>query len=199
MNKKFATHSTVCFGESKYLIFLFFSFFLISCTYNIQESDPNEKQNLANSVRRSAAFKIKNETSLIPCGTGGQMMNQIQMLALSFFYYDLPTMEEARELVIYAAQKLANEINDEPKIHPYLYQYPFSPTHTEIYIFVQNKKNSKIPPDYISVVSLSGGMVKYDIDNPKTSRLITIHRETYQEALEKLTSSKVEVLQASTL
>lgn len=195
MNKKIATHSTVCFGQSKCLIFLFF---LTSCAYNIQESDPNEKQNLANSVRRKAAFKIKEEKSLIPCGTGGQMMNDIQMLALSFFYYNLPTMEEARELVIYAAQKLANEINDEPKIYPYLYHYPFSPTHTEIYIFVQNKKNLKIPPDYISVVSLSEGMIEYDIDNPNTNRLKTIYRETYQEALEKLTFSKVEALQAST-
>ncbi|MBX9838517.1 MAG: hypothetical protein K2X69_09420 [Silvanigrellaceae bacterium] len=199
MNKKFVTHSTVCFVESKCLIFLFFSFFLISCTYNIQESDPNEKQNLANSVRRSAAFKIKEEKSLIPCGTGGQMMNDIQMLALSFFYYTPLTMEKARELVIYAAQKLANEINNEPKIHPHLYQYPFSPTHTEIYIFVQNKKNSKIPADYISVVSLSRGIVEYDIKDPQTRRLITIHRETYQEALEKLSSLQAEVPQTSTL
>ncbi|MBX9838516.1 MAG: hypothetical protein K2X69_09415 [Silvanigrellaceae bacterium] len=197
MNKKFTTCLTLYLGEVKCLAFLIALFFLTSCTYDIKESDPNEKQNLANSVRKNAAFKIKKEKSLIPFGTGGQIRNNIQMLALSFLYYDLLTIEEARELVIYAAQKLADEINSEIRIHPYLYQYPFSPTHTEIRIFVQNKKNSLIPPNYISVVSLVRGIVEYDIDNPQTTRLQTIYQETYQEALGKLDPSKAEERQAS--
>ncbi|MBX9744814.1 MAG: hypothetical protein K2X08_06345, partial [Chlamydiales bacterium] len=148
-------------------------------------------------VLYKTAQALKKEKSLYPCGSGGQTKYTIQMLALSFFYYDLLTIEKARKLVIYAAQKLADEINSETRIHPYLYQYPFSPTHTEIRICSQNKNHLPIPPKYITFVSLAYGVVEYKIDDPQTAGLITIHRETYQEALEKLDSSKIEPGQSS--
>ncbi|MBX9838515.1 MAG: hypothetical protein K2X69_09410 [Silvanigrellaceae bacterium] len=198
MDKKITINPMQFLKKSKHFLFLFFLFFLVNCTYNIKEQKTDEKQKLANSVRKKAALKIKNEKSLMPFGTGGQIKNNIQMLALSFLYYEPLTMEEARELIIYSAQKLTDEINSETRIHPYLYQYPFSPTHTEIRICSQNKNHSMIPAECITFVALAYGIVEYNINDPQTAGLITIHQETYQEALEKLDSSKTELQKAST-
>lgn len=80
-------------------------------------------------------------------------MREVQMLALSFFYYKMIDIEEARRLIVYVIQALTKEINAEEKLHKYLYEYPFPPKRTEVKIFVQNKDYSPIFPEYISIVS----------------------------------------------
>ena len=113
-------------------------------------------------------------------------MNEVRMLALSFFYYKMIDIEEARKLIIYSMQTLAEEINAEKKLRKYLYKYPFPPKRTEIMIIVHNRDYSTVSPEYISVVSFHNGKISYDITNPETNRLDTIYKETYEEALEKL-------------
>jgi len=169
---------------------IFSSFLLMGCNPLPQEEAPElEKERLGNLVMRKAAYKIRDATSLSPCGTGGCAMREVRMLALSFFYYEMIDIEEARRLLIYAIQTLTKEINAEEKLHKYLYKYPFPPSHTEITIFVQNKDYSPISSEYISIARFVDGILSYDIDHPKTEHLETIYKETYEEALEKLTSS----------
>jgi hypothetical protein len=173
------------------LIVFIISFILFGCnkTFLI-----DEKQQLADQVRKKAAMQIKKEKNLNPCGTAGQMMNQIKFLGLSFSYYKKLDVEEGREMVVYAAQTLAEKINAEPRIHPYLFEDPFPPQRTEIYIFLYNPDGSLLPPGELSIILYSYGVVKYKTEDPQTARLKTIYQETYEEALEKLNQFKTESL-----
>ena len=163
---------------------LFFSFFVSSC--DCPEKIPVTKERLADKVLHKAAVALKKEKSLYACGSGGGMMYEIRMLSLSFFYYKPITIEEGRELVIYAAQKLANEINAESRIHPYLSKYPFPPTRTDIRIFVKNLDHTSMQEGDASIVTLIEGIIEYKVNDPTTNRLRTVYQETYEEGVEKL-------------
>ncbi len=168
--------------KKKSIIFLF-ALILSSCELKYTIS---EKQKLANEIRIKAAIQIKKEKNLTPAGTMGQMMHEIQILGLMFNYYQKLDLKKGREMVIYAAQTLADKINEEKKIHPYLSTCPFPPQKTEIELYLYNPDGSLLPPGELSIVSLAYGIIKYEIEDPETTYLKTIYQETYEEALEKI-------------
>ena len=159
-------------------------FFLHGC--DCPDKIPVTKGRLAHAILYKVATDLKKEKSLYAFGSGGGMIYEIRMLSLSFFYYKPITIEEGRELVIYAAQKLANEINAEPRIHPYLSKYPFPPTRTDIRIFVKNLDHTSMQEGDASIVTLIEGIIEYKVNDPTTNRLRTVYQETYEEGVEKL-------------
>ena len=103
---------------------------LIACGCNpLPEDNPYAptKQSLANQVRLQTCIQLKNEKALVPCGIGAGMMGKIRMLALSFNYYEELSLEEARELVMYACSVFLEKINNNQLIRPFLLNYPFQP------------------------------------------------------------------------
>src|SRR3989338_2362660 len=69
----------------------------------------SEKQDLANEVRSKVAKQLKQELGLSPCGTIGQMMHEIQVLGLSFFYYQPVDIAEGRKLLVQAVETMRQE------------------------------------------------------------------------------------------
>jgi len=157
--------------------------FLFGCHAAYQ---PSSKMSIVNEIRKNAALKIKNELGLIPCGTTGQMLNQIQMIGLLFDYHQPLTVEEGRELVIKAAEKLLQEINMNEQIHPYLVHFPFSSKNVVIKIYVQQPNGSGFGPDHVCVFSLRNAVIDYKIELSEPPFIQTIHSETYEEALQLL-------------
>ncbi len=151
----------------------------------------SEKQKLANEVRRKVARQMKQEANLRPCGTVGQMMNEIEVLGLSFFYFQPVNIAEGRKLAIQAVEAMLKEINQEPRIHPYLIYYPFEPQNVEITIFLRNSDNSDLPQDALQIIVASEGSLRFKINHPANGGLLTIYKETYQEALDRLADSSL--------
>lgn len=147
---------------------------------------PSEKQKLVNKIRKDSAVQLKNELGLIPCGAGGQMMDQIKMLALSFDYREPIDIETGRELLIAAVEKFAAEINSNEAIRPYLGNYPFGPKNIEIRIFIKDRNGQEVGPEKICVISALKGVLEYEIHDTKTKRLTTLYEETFEEALNRL-------------
>jgi hypothetical protein len=145
-----------------------------------------EKQKLADQIRHKVATKLKQETKLYPCGTIGQMLYKVEVLGLSFNYYDPVDIVEGRKLLIKAINSMMEEVNQEARIRPYLCRYPFVPDNLEIKIFIRNPEGRDVTPGALWIVEASDGILYYKIDNPATHRLTDVYKETYEEALERL-------------
>lgn len=174
-------------------IVYFVILFLNSCNnlheYNTELSD---KELCANIVIKKVANKLEQEQDLIAIGTGGGMMHQIRMLALSFEYRQQIYPWKGRELLMTAIHTFLFEINSDEKIRPYLTHYPFLPEDIQIRIFLRNPDRSDIVAGELTTLSIVRGIIKYNIYDPITDRLVTAYKETYPEALDQIARHSTE-------
>jgi len=146
-----------------------------------------EDEKLANKITHHVAMQLKRDLDLYPVGTGGRIPDKIEMLGLSFHYYQPVDINLGRKLLISAIHRFVDEINTNGPIRKYLTQYPFQPENIEIRIFLYNPDHLDVTPGELSVIVYSDGFLKYKIDDPENEyRLKTIHKETYEEAVKQL-------------
>lgn len=169
------------------ITFLSLLIFGTSCDPSYIEKSPysRTKQSLANAVRLQTAFHLEKENGLIPCGTAGQMMDEIKMLGLSFRYYKEIGIEEARELLITSGMSLLNAINSNNLIRPYLDKYPFELKNVTITIYLFKPDLTQFEFDKLHYAMMVDGVLTYVFRCADTQYRV-IHTETYQEALEKM-------------
>ena len=158
---------------------------VLGCTSFGDQMPDYEK--IADKITDRTAAKLKEEKNLILIGTGGRMMDDIQMMAMSFNYYHEVNLEQARELIVYSINKYLSDINNSQEIRPYLHEYPFSSKNVEIMIFVYGPDRLELPPEKIYCITSRKGIIRYytrsDRDHP-------ICKETYDEALSEITFSQ---------
>lgn len=167
-----------------WVVSLLFLFFCLGC--NSSGYRPSKKAIIAAQIQNRIAKKLMEEKSLYACGSGAQMMDEIKMLALSFDYYKSIDIEESRQLLVYVAQVFVDAVNQDARIHPYLYNHPFTAQNLEIRIFLYNPDRSDIPFGKLSVISMIGGVLKYKIEDGQDPLFVSVLSETYEEALKKL-------------
>ncbi len=167
---------------------IFFLIFLVGCNFEPEEPRKPTKQETAIAVRNRTAHQLKVENNLIPCGSGSQMMNQIEMLALAFDYFQPLDIDSARPLLITAADKFLKEINEDESIRPYLSNYPFEPKNIEIIMYLYQPNRTIVPDGDLTVIDLEQGKCRYKINGPD-DRFHTILEETYEDAVMKINHS----------
>ncbi len=171
----------------KFLPYLVCILLCMGCDFiNKPFETPNAKVRIARKVRKQVAEKLKKDLSLYPSGSGGQMMNQIHMLALSFRYYQPVNIETARKLLVTAVTEFIDAVNANEEIRPYLQNYPFEAKNIEIRIFLQNLDGSPIPFGRLKVISSMDGNFQYKIDNLETGLFTTIYKESFKEGQKKV-------------
>ena len=142
---------------------------------------------LADKVISQTARQLKKEKDLIPVGTMGQMMGDIQAIGLSFQYFHLVNLEEARELLVNAIQVFLRNINENKKIRPYLHNYPFTTKNIEITIWIYKPGGSDPEQGSIECITLRRNKLIYRLTAPsKFAPWPVLHEETYEEALKIL-------------
>lgn len=173
------------------LVFILFGFFLItSCNQSFQKSYQfNEDEKLANEIMKKVAYELKREKDLIPCGTGGQMMDEIEMLALSFLYNKPINIDEGRKLLLTVIDKFMVAINNDKRIRQYLKNYPFLPKNVQVRIFINSTDGAKPPLEQLSVISALDEILRYEIDDIDGKLFKTIHKETYEQALQVISKT----------
>jgi len=117
-------------------------------------------------------------------GTGGQMMDDIQMMAMSFEVCRPIDVSKARQLLISVIQKYLSKINNDEKIRPYLHQYPFTDKNIEIDFWIRNPDRSRVALNKIYYVSAIDGILRYYVDDPEKFSRKLVNEETYEEALQ---------------
>lgn len=81
-------------------------------------------EQIADAITAKTAKKIKNEKELILMGTGGGMLGDIYMMAMSFRYCQEVDFNTARQLVVYCVEEYLSAINSDEKVRPYLHNFP---------------------------------------------------------------------------
>ena len=144
---------------------------------------------LAKQITATTAERLEKQKKLHLVGTGGEMMDDIQMMAMSFYFYSIVDADVARNLLITSVEEYLSVINTNEKIKPYLHNYPFTAKNVEVTIFFYNSDGSNISPGAISIATADKGKVIYYVDDPEKHTFKTLYEESYEEAL-KLVSSK---------
>jgi hypothetical protein len=140
---------------------------------------------LAHEITAQTAKELKAEKNLYLVGTGGQMMDDIQMMAMSFYYYHEVDLKTGRELIVYAINKYLLAINTNKEIRPSLHEYPFTAKNVEIRIFIYNPDRSELSPEKIYYITSYNGMIKY---YTRANSRKVICEESYEKALQEISS-----------
>jgi hypothetical protein len=167
------------------MLIMVYSFYSCS-SFNYQFPD---YEKIADKITEKTAKKLKKQRSLCVIGTGGQMMHDIQMMAMSFNYYHEVDLKVARELIIYAINEYLADINNNKEVRPYLHEYPFTAKNVEIRIAIYKPDGTSPPLDKIFYISAINGNLTYYRDLPETYSMQAMCKETYEEAL-KLVSNE---------
>lgn len=147
-----------------------------------ENEQAQKRERIENKISRKIAIKLKQEKGLIPCGSGGRSVDNVEMLALSFDYRKPLTLEEGRDLLVFSENEFINAVNAEEQIRPYLSNYPFGPKNIQIRIFVQDAKGYKLSSSFVDVLSCVKGICRYKKMNGEGNGLITVYQETFAEA-----------------
>ena len=168
-------------------IFIVSIIFILFVWYGARISRPlySEKDKLNNEVNKKTVLVLKQELDLRPFGSGARAMYQIQQLELSFQYFHPIDIAKGRELLIQATNKFVAEINANERVRPYLDHYPFKPKDVRILILLQKPDGKEVSPGELTLISARDGGLKYSVYDAKRF-LETIHKETYEEAVQKL-------------
>ena len=138
---------------------------------------------LAHEITEKTAKKLKEQKGFSLAGTGGQMMDDIQMMMMGFNFYKVVDIETARQLLVDSVQEYLSAINSNEKIRPHLHNYPFTAQNVEIVIYFYNPDGSNVPPGKLSIAEANQGKVVYYIDDPEKHTIKSLHEETYEKAL----------------
>lgn len=163
----------------------FFYFGVMSIMFSCSSffSEKTDYESIADKITEKAAKKLKGERGLVLAGTGGQMMNDIQMMSMGFNFYKVVDIDAARQLLIDSVEEYLFEINANKEVRPYLHNYPFTAQNVEVVIYFYNPDGSKVPSDKITIAAAEQGKIIYYVDYPERYTIKSIHEETYENAL----------------
>lgn len=156
-----------------------------SCSVSNSEKEQERGSNkvkLASAIRSQVAQKLMLERGLIPCGFGGGAIEQIEFLALSFYFRQPLSIGEGRDLVVIAVHELLDAVNSNTEIRPYLDSYPFSAKNIEIVIFVQDVKGHLLSTSAADIFGCYEGVCRYKTVNTQCNALHILLEETFMEA-----------------
>ncbi len=131
---------------------LFMLSFVFGCGYH----SPRYVK-LADRITEQTARKLQKQKNLCLVGTGGQMMDDIQVMDMSFFYYQEVDLKTGRELIVNAINEYLLAINSNKEVRPYLHEYPFTAKNVEIRIFLYKPDRSNLPPSIAEIYSIFSG------------------------------------------
>jgi hypothetical protein len=126
---------------------------------------------------------VEKDGKVFVFGTGGAMMDDIQMLALNFFSYETLDVNQARRLIVNGIESLLERVNNDPKIRPYLHDYPFTVENLRYGISFRDSNIRSLNPPYIAFVFTCNKDLHYKKNDPVTNQYVDDYEESYEEAL----------------
>lgn len=154
-----------------------------------------EYEKMADEITEKIAKKLEEEKKLRLVGTGGSMIDDIQMMAMSFDYYQEVDLSTARELLVEVINAYLSAINDNETIRPHLHNYPFTAKNIQIRIWIHPPDQTKLPLNKIFYISALDGILAYYLKVPEHSRE-ALHTETFEKAQQELLIKPIASLRA---
>jgi len=150
------------------------------------KSEESYHVQLAHSLMKKYAQKMRKEKGLELSGIGGAMMYKISELSLDFISKEKSTIPEARKLYLEVVEGILPIVNDDKKIRPYLKNYPFTPENIDFSIvFYDKSSNKRAVPPYVAHVFYCRGDVVYSFFNAEKDKYNDDlqYAEKYEDAL----------------
>lgn len=171
------------FGKSFLFVIMFFW-----CTSfaSAKEIRLPEYLKYSGEATRTFSKEIEKELGIYCCGSGGSMPDDVEEIEVECFAYQHATIEQARDLLIKATEKLRSTINSHLKLRPFLREYPFTVPRTKVAIsFVKKRTNESYTDGSVAYVFQVRNRIYYHAEDAKTHNFIDLFDEPYEEALKK--------------
>lgn len=115
-----------------------------------------------------------------PYVVGGSLKNDVEKLRLQYRCYEQREFDEARAIVLPMAQNLICMVNEDQKLRPHLHNYPFTANDIIFVVDFRNINESYYAPPYLARVYVANGRIYYQVFNPYTSCMNTMHEEPFE-------------------
>ena len=164
-----------------------FIFFLISVFIGIsmqaKEYESPKYTEYTMEIVSAFAKQVKKEYGLDCGGYGGEMPYDVEKIIVKLCAFRRATIEEARILEVELTEKLTQAINAHEKIRPFLREYPFPTSRTQVGIAFYDRKGRRPIDGSVSYASQVKGRIYYGAEDPQNrSLLIDLSDEPYTEA-----------------
>ncbi len=147
---------------------------------------PKEREDIKLVDELVANFEneIEKEFKIRAMGSGGSMPFDVESISVDFASMDSMNVEEARRLMVTLKERLAERINQNEKLRPYLRDYPLSTTWARIrLVFFSRNGDEYMDGGMCHVLDSPPGKISYIAKNPETKIRETVFEEPYEEAL----------------
>jgi len=158
---------------------------LVSSGFGEKKIEPIPTQSyvyLANQITVDTTKIIQKKYGLTPFGSGGSMMDDVKLMALSFACYHKLTIDEARKLIVHCTEEYLKQINQNSKIRPYLHNVPFTDNNIKLVIFCYKPNRKRVDPGQICVAGIMKGKIAYKSPTPDDKRVVLLE-ETFEDAV----------------
>ena len=182
----------------KLLLLILLLPFIISCNIETKERAPYIEH--VHEIMRVFANEMREKYGLRCCGGGGSMPYNVETIIVKFILLKKTTLEEARVIEVNAVERLIELVNNHEKIRPHLAEYPFNSSRIKISVSLNDKSGLHYTDGSITYVSLIKNKIFFNIaekvtrkklsgETYETNKLITLLKEPYEVALEKVKNS----------
>ena len=154
-------------------------------------SDPRSEREKVRDRILVQFSKQMQKKGLYAAGLGGgcSISKKINLMDVTFDYYNVMNIESARRLIVESANALLTLINSDTSNEVYFEEFPARVDILLISIIGQIPDSKR---DYIGSVSVIKGKVYYCTDDPtgKVMPFLDVHKETFEEAKSLLSQEK---------
>lgn len=133
-------------------------------------------------IMHSFANKVKQDTGLELFGSGGQLINDIEMISITFGGGMFLDISQVRYLMVSFVEQFLDMINNDSEAKTYMHNYPFTKDNLSFHLSFRCPPKSFARPPYIAYAMLCKGNISYDIFNIENSELTEVLSEPYEEA-----------------
>lgn len=151
---------------------------------------PNPFGSYLDKIVKSFENEVLGEYRIAATSSGADMPADLEGVHVGFnIRKDGATIAEAREWVVKLSNKLANMINANEDIRPYLRDYPFGLDRIQVSISfrIYDPGYAKVHKQRVSYVNQANGIYYYHADDPqKEYESIDLYKETVEEAERKV-------------
>jgi hypothetical protein len=141
---------------------------------------------IAHAITLRTAKQFQAEKGLALQGTGGGMIDQVNLLEMFLVHFHPLEVVEARKLALFTVDRFLENINADEDVRPYLNNYPFKIEDITIFLSFHNPDNTPVEPGKLEHIVIGRGRFAYKTRNKETGRLMTLFEESISEARENV-------------
>jgi hypothetical protein len=137
----------------------------------------------ADAISSRIIKQIEKEFDVHCDATGGSMPHDVASIYLSFATQRRVSLEEARIMHVRCTEMLKEAVNADERVRPFLAEYPFPPSRSEISLSFSGPVGSWNHDGTINHIFGARGKIFYFISDPIDVKIDSFHEEPYEDAL----------------